>query len=137
MVEIGLFIERRNANQYQIDTLWNEATTLHAFGHAKDHLINHIPPWRQWYRSGGEQGEEPPVWFRELYDLGLGIGPGIPWDQEVVDRYRQTFFDTIPQINVTYNPATVLIVNRQLRNVFTEGVAQWVIYSAEQLYYGS
>jgi peptide/nickel transport system substrate-binding protein len=137
VVEIGLFIERRNANQYQIDTLWNEATTLHAFGHAKHHLIGHIPPWSQWYNSGGEQGEEPPAWFQELYDLGLGIGPGIPWDQEIVDRYQQTFYDTIPQINVTYNPATVLIVNQDLRNVFTEGVAQWVIYSSEQLYYES
>ena len=50
---------------------------------------------------------------------------------------QATFYETIPQINVTYNPATVLIVNEQLRNVFTEGVAQWVIYSSEQLYYGN
>ena len=137
VVEIGLLFEHRNANQLQIDTVWNEATTMHAFGHAKHHLIHHIPLWRQWYHSDGAEGEEPPDWFQELYSLGIGIGPGIPWDQELVDRYRQTFYDTIPQINVTYDPGTVLIVNERLDNVFTEGVAQWVIYSAEQLFYGS
>ena len=137
VVEIGLLFEHRNANQLQIDTVWNEATTLHAFGHAKHHLIHHIPAWNQWYNSGGEAGEEPPAWFDELYQLGIGIGPGIPWDQEIVDRYKQTFYDTIPQINVTYNPGTVLIVNNALDNVFTKGVAQWVIYSAEQLFYSN
>ena len=137
VVEIGLLFEHRNANQLQIDTVWNEATTMHAFGHAKHHLIHHIPLWRQWYHSDGAEGEEPPEWFQELYSLGIGIGPGIPWDQELVDRYRQTFYDTIPQINVTYDPGTVLIVNDRLDNVFTEGVAQWVIYSAEQLFYGN
>ena len=135
VVEIGLLFEHRNANQLQIDTVWNEATTLHAFGHARHHLIHHIPVWNQWYNSGGEAGEEPPAWFDELYQLGISIGPGIPWDQEIVDRYKQTFYDTIPQINATYNPGTVLIVNENLDNVFTKGVAQWVIYSAEQLFY--
>ena len=137
VVEIGLLFEHRNANQLQIDTVWNEATTMHAFGHARYHLIHHIPPWNQWYNTGGTAGEEPPAWFQELYELGIGIGPGIPWNQEIVDRYQQTFYDTIPQINVTYNPGTVLIVNDRLENVFTEGVAQWVIYSSEQLFYGS
>ena len=137
VVEIGLLFEHRNANQLQIDTVWNEATTMHAFGHARHHLIGHIPLWGQWYNSGGAEGEAPPDWFQELYELGIGIGPGIPWDQEIVDRYQQTFYDTIPQINVTYNPGTVLIVNDRLDNVFTEGVAQWVIYSSEQLFYGS
>ena len=137
VVEIGLLFQHRNANQLQIDTVWNEATTMHAFGHARHHLIHHIPPWNQWYNSGGTAGEEPPDWFQELYELGIGIGPGIPWDQEIVDRYQQTFYDTIPQINVTYNPGTVLIVNERLDNVFTEGVAQWVIYSSEQLFFGS
>ena len=137
VVEIGLLFEHRNANQLQIDTVWNEATTMHAFGHARSHLIHHIPPWNQWYNSGGTAGEEPPDWFQELYELGIGIGPGIPWDQEIVDRYQQTFYDTIPHINVTYNPGTVLIVNERLDNVFTEGVAQWVIYSSEQLFFGS
>ena len=137
VVEIGLLFEHRNANQLQIDTVWNEATTMHAFGHARSHLIHHIPPWNQWYNSGGTAGEEPPDWFQELYELGIGIGPGIPWDQEIVDRYQQTFYDTIPHINVTYNPGTVLIVNERLDNVFTDGVAQWVIYSSEQLFFGS
>ena len=137
VVEIGLLFQHRNANQLQIDTVWNEATTMHAFGHARQHLIHHIPSWNQWYNSGGTAGEEPPDWFQELYELGIGIGPGIPWNQEIVDRYQQTFYDTIPQINVTYNPGTVLIVNDRLDNVFTEGVAQWVIYSSEQLFYGS
>jgi peptide/nickel transport system substrate-binding protein len=137
VVEIGLLFQHRNANQLQIDTVWNEATTMHAFGHARSHLIHHIPPWNQWYNSGGTAGEEPPDWFQELYELGIGIGPGIPWDQEIVDRYQQTFYDTIPHINVTYNPGTVLIVNDRLDNVFTEGVAQWVIYSSEQLFFGS
>ena len=137
VVEIGLLFEHRNANQLQIDTVWNEATTMHAFGHAKHHLIHHIPLWRQWYHSDGAEGEAPPDWFQELYSLGIGIGPGIPWDQEIVDRYQQTFYDTIPQINVTYDPGTVLIVNDRLDNVFTEGVAQWVIYSSEQLFYGN
>ena len=137
VVEIGLLFEHRNANQLQIDTVWNEATTMHAFGHARSHLIHHIPPWNQWYNTGGTAGEEPPDWFQELYELGIGIGPGIPWDQEIVDRYQQTFYDTIPHINVTYNPGTVLIVNERLDNVFTEGVAQWVIYSSEQLFFGS
>ena len=106
-------------------------------GHARSHLIHHIPPWNQWYNSGGTAGEAPPDWFQELYELGIGIGPGIPWDQGIVDRYQQTFYDTIPHINVTYNPGTVLIVNERLDNVFTEGVAQWVIYSSEQLFFGS
>ena len=121
VVEIGLLFEHRNANQLQIDTVWNEATTMHAFGHARSHLIHHIPPWNQWYNTGGTAGEEPPDWFQELYELGIGIGPGIPWDQEIVDRYQQTFYDTIPHINVTYNPGA-----DRLDNVFTEGVAQWV-----------
>ena len=137
VVEIGLLFEHRNANQLQIDTVWNEATTMHAFGHAKHHLIHHIPFWQRWYHSEGTEGEAPPEWFQELYSLGIGIGPGIPWDQEIVDRYQQTFYDTIPQINVTYDPGTVLIVNDRLDNVFTKGVAQWVIYSSEQLFYGS
>ena len=115
--------------------MWNEATTLHAFGHARHHLIPPHSLWNQWYNSGGEAGEEPPAWFDELYQLGIGIGPGIPWDQDIVRPLPADIYDTIPQINVTYNPGTVLIVNKDLDNVFTKGVAQWVIYSADRLFY--
>lgn len=134
-IDVGLLGQRRGGNQLIIDTFWQEATTLHAFGHAKWHLTAPNPLWNQWYNSGGTDGEEPPTWFKDLYQLGISIGPGIPWDDSVVAEYQRQFYENIPQINIVEDSKTSVIAHAKLGNVFTGGVGQWLIYSAEQLYY--
>ncbi|MCS7366370.1 MAG: ABC transporter substrate-binding protein [archaeon YNP-WB-062] len=134
-IDVSLYFQRRSGNQLQVDTSWNEATTLYALGHAPSHLTAPSPLFGQWYSSDGKKGKEPPQWFKELYNLASQIGPGHRWNEKIFQEFKQKFRDTIPIINYVEKQKKGIIVNAKLDNVFTTGVGQWLLYSAEQLFY--
>ena len=130
--------ELRRTNQLKIDTTPNASTVLYTLGRASDQLLRPNPLWKAWYHSDGEAGLEPPKWFKTLYELARTIGPGNQLDEnnwyDSLGRYHKYFVDTIPQINITYNPPVLMIRKNNLGNVFSGGPTEWVLYSSEQLY---
>ena len=84
----------------------------------------------------------PPVWVPTEFNLEEAnrLLDEVGLDQRDNDGWRLGPDGERFEINLEVSahlPDTVLIVNERLDNVFTEGVAQWVIYSSEQLFYGS
>ena len=136
VIDQGLLGQRRSANEYKIVMTSDEATTLYSFGHARRWLGRETPEWRKWIDTGGMEGEKPfHDWWWEIYDLGIKMGPGIPWSDEVFNGFKSKIYEYVPFIPVLNDPPQPVIINRNLGNVFTEGVSQWLTYSMEQLYY--
>lgn len=70
-----------------------------------------------------------------MLDLGLKMGPGLAWDEDVYQEFRTKFYDYIPLIHILHNPPQPVIINSKLGNVFTGGISQWLTYSGEQLFF--
>ena len=130
-------LRMRSDNELMIDTIPSGAATDHGVPYAARFLLQPNPGWRRWSEGNSDSESFPPSeWFQELYSVARELHPSRLADYEsTVARYQELFRTYIPQINVTYNPPRVTILNENLGNVFTQGAAEWLIYSAEQLYY--
>ena len=144
--EVGLFAtfkvqeqafhgEQMRANKLKIALESDESTTLYAFGHVAGFFHQGVPLWRAWLRSNGAEGEQPDQWWLDTYNLGLNMGPGIPWSDQALADFKAALYENIPFIPFMDVPKQPVIVNAKLGNVFSDGVSQWLLYAAEQLYY--
>lgn len=135
VIDLSLYDQRLEANQPKITVDSDENVTLYAFGHAKRFLHGRFSSYRSWVDTGGVEGTRPHDWWLELLDLGLKMGPGLAWDEDVYQEFRSKFYDYIPLIHILHNPPQPVIINSKLGNIFTEGVSQWLTYSGEQLFF--
>ena len=65
----------------------------------------------------------------------MKMGPGIPWSDEVFNAYKSNIYEYVPFITVLHDPPQPVIINKNLGNIFTSGVSQWLTYTMEQMYF--
>jgi peptide/nickel transport system substrate-binding protein len=136
VLDQSLVRERGRANELRIIMDSDEATTLYSFGHARRWLGRATPTWRRWIDTAGAEGAKPPYdWWWTIFDLGMKMGPGIPWSDEVFNAYKSNIYEYVPFITVLHDPPQPVIINKNLGNIFTSGVSQWLTYSMEQMYF--
>ena len=133
--EQGFYWEQVNANKKKIVIESDECTTLYSFGHVAYFYHQGVPRWRSWLQSNGAEGEEPAQWWLDVYNLGLNMGPGIPFTDKALQDFKDALFEYVPFIPFLDVAKQPVIVNAKLGNVFSEGVSQWLLYAAEQVYY--
>ena len=133
--EQAFYWEQVNANQKKIVLESDECTTLYSFGHVAYFYHQGVPKWSTWLQSNGTDGEQPAQWWLDVYNLGLKMGPGIPWSDKALQDFKDGLYEYIPFIPFMDVPKQPVIVNAKLGNVFSDGVSQWLLYAAEQVYY--
>lgn len=105
--------------------------------------------WNAWVQAGGMSGEiaademdnylEPPTWYRDLVtkiDSLMTVDPYIAVN-EVLPEIAQTVADQMYLILPITNPGRIMIVNRDLGNVPTDGLVYSWNMSYEQVFYRS
>ena len=127
--------EQMRANKLKIALESDESTTLYGFGHVAYFFHQGVPQWRAWLQTNGAEGEQPDQWWLDTYNLGLRMGPGIPWSDQALADFKAALYENIPFIPFMDVPKQPVIVNAKLGNVFSDGVSQWLLYAGEQLFF--
>lgn len=132
--------QRGAANQIKATTAWVHADNwpwLWA-DYATAAWGGGAPLWWSWYNSGGETGEEPPQWVKELYDIKDEIDATVPGSEERLeakDKLRNWYHENIFEVIMVENAVDPQIVNANLGNVPTKGTTIGANYSWEQFFY--
>ena len=135
LMPVDLWVKRSRANELQITIRNDESTVTYGLGHVQYFLPAENPLYQKWINTSGAAGLKPHQWWLDIYNLGVKMGPGIPWSDDVFDEYKSRFYEYLPTIPLVDRPKNPVILNSKLGNVFTGSIDQWVVYAAEQLYY--
>jgi len=80
-------------------------------------------PWRIWYNTGGESGQEPPEQIKELFDWWDKLKSTLDteWGQRILGSEAENLW-TVGTVGLAPHP---VIVRNNLRNVPEKGVWVW------------
>jgi peptide/nickel transport system substrate-binding protein len=146
-IERSLSIERSDANEQSVYAHPYDAIAepnLRASNCSRLRPLgthNYAPLWRNWYNSGGAQGEEPPQVNQDLMALCDRYAAAIPGSEEymTVGKEMATIYtEQLYSLGVSVAPRVIMISNR-LGNAPTEGIFAgdymfWVPYRGAQWY---
>lgn len=94
--------------------------------------------WETWYRSNGEEGEEPPAEVKRIFELHEGriaAAPASEEDKALADELYQIHYDNIYVFNIAEQVRYALVTNAKLGNVPSGGQAIGANNSGEQFFY--
>lgn len=83
-------------------------------------------PWRDWFATNGAQGEEPPDWVKQLYDLAAEWKTVLPGSERYMELGKEMVDINLDQMTLIGTVADLpgpTIVNNKLQNV-TEWTVQ-------------
>ncbi len=84
-------------------------------------------PWWEWKESKGIQGEEPPLWVKNLWELGDEFStliPGSEWYNAIGKQIVKVNLDNLSAIGILSDVPLITIVSNKLGNI-----PQWKINS--------
>ena len=79
--------------------------------------------WRQWYNSKGAEGEEPPAWAKEMFDLATEwktVLPGTERYAQIGRRLIDLNHENMTLIGTVGSIPKPIVVKNKLRNVMRE-----------------
>jgi peptide/nickel transport system substrate-binding protein len=94
--------------------------------------------WVTYINSDGEQGEEPPAWINEFYELDsrlTAIPPGDPRRAEVVQDFKAWYNENIPTLICIAGIQDPVIASAKLGNIPESGYGLSATFSAEQFFF--
>lgn len=128
-VDLGLFNQRKAANEVQASLYWNDGPAWEG-GISEDYLPNHKGPWSpmtwKYYISQGKEGRKPPAYIQEFYDIHTERKSYPPQSAEgkaLYERMMQwldTHYVLYPVSGLKVVPN---LVNKALRNTQNEGAS--------------
>jgi peptide/nickel transport system substrate-binding protein len=136
VLEGGLRGQRESANELQARTRWNHFPELWwgALWDANPYSWGQL--WNQWFNSAGESGEEPPEDVKEFMDhVNRSIVVAGEEREAEIQAWKQMMYDNVYVIVTVERVPYPLVVNRDLRNVPTDGFAIAANFSLEQMWY--
>jgi peptide/nickel transport system substrate-binding protein len=94
--------------------------------------------WHRWMQTNGEEGEEPPAWMKELYDINSQISvvnPNTAAGQEAEERLYDWLWEYMPMLPVSRDVVDPCIVPANLGNVAHSGRSSAVWFGQEQVFF--
>lgn len=135
-IEIGLWGQRVNAGTLQATIMW-----MRDLGNESPWTWNPyeiIPLYYLWYTTGGKQGEEPPKWVKEGFEINEKIWAALPGSEEYNRLKRMKLAwekQYLPVISFVGKAKQVVIVSDRLGNIPRSGRDIAINYSIEQFFF--
>ncbi len=94
--------------------------------------------WWNYVQTGGTDGEEPPAWVQEAFDLDKqrwGVVPGTDEYNQLKEQGYQWHRDNLPMITLVEQVKYPLIISARMGNVASNGYAIAQNFAGEQFFY--
>jgi len=139
-MESGLWNQRRDANELYASVSWLDDCNW-------PYLVNDYMPtsrirwgqkWDDWMRTQGEEGDEPPDWIKELYDIRsqiVAVNPNTAKGEAALQRFTDWCMEYIPLFPVARDVADPCIVPPNMGNVPKAGRSSGMMFAEEQLFF--
>ncbi len=135
-----LWLERRNAGQLYATLDWLDDVNWPIL---KD---DYLPEqrsrwgmhWHNWMQSGGKQGEEPPAWMKQIYELDATFKderPDSPKAQRAIAEFSTWIKENVPMFPLARDVVGPVIVPPNLGNLAKSGKSSATWFAAEQFYF--
>jgi len=136
-IDSSLFGEKSNANQVQMSVMWSHDRGWDN-GTASGTVSVAGRSWYQWVTSDGEEGEEPPAWIMEAYDIDSRRWQAVSGSDEymaIVEEAGAWCRENLPYINLVEHVTYPMLVSADLGNVPQSGFAIGANFSGEQMFF--
>lgn len=139
LIDSSLASQRLDANEAQATVIWS-VQPMWRNGTWTDYLPTSRwgKLWDDWYKSNGEEGEEPPEAVQRIYELHEGRVAAVPAsdeDKALTEELYQIHYDNIYVFNIAEEVRYALVTNANLGNVPSGGQAIGANNSGEQFFY--
>jgi len=94
--------------------------------------------WHLWMQTRGEEGEEPPDWMKELYDLDhemSSINPDTSRAERAEERFAAWFMEHVPILPLARDVVDPCIVPVNAANVGHAGRSSAIWFKQEQVFF--
>lgn len=139
--ETAAYGEIQRANEHKSGITWNSAPNWHANSPTRPDYMpntNTGPLFATWHDTGGEAGEEPPDWLKELYDIQEGLlqhAFGTPEFKEWEAKRNQWIYDNNPFFTFVEQPGIYHMFSNCVGNVPTGPVYHHGSWTNHKLLY--
>lgn len=136
-IDPTLFGERQDANELQAAVGWghDQGWDSDYSGNAMDRVGR---AWQLWYETNGAEGEEPPQWVMDAFELDAKRWSSVSGSEEFNQLKEETFAwsrANLPVITIVEQVKYPMIANKKLNNVASAGYAIASNFAGEQLWY--
>jgi peptide/nickel transport system substrate-binding protein len=134
-----LFGERRGANQLRAGIQWSDAPLwpyLRFDYMTKTRL--YWPLWEKWMVTQGEDGEEPPDWIKEFYEIDAELGvvdPTTDRAEAAEKRVVAWWKEYMPMFPLAENLVFPVAHAKNLGNMPISGFGKTPMMAAEQFFF--
>lgn len=138
-IDSSLFDQRNDANEIQAAVGWSHDQGWDSdwTGGSIDRGVGRL--WAMWHATNGKEGEEPPDWVKQAYELDAKRWSAVSGSDEYNQLKEQGYAwsrENLPLIQIVEKVKYPMIANKKLRNVPQGGFAIAANFAGEQLWYG-
>ena len=135
-----LFQSRRNSNELYASMSWMDDVNWPylVFDYMPNTRINWGLKWHEWYTSGGQSGDEPPLWIKNLYQIDEEIRKVWPGTERAKDAeavFTAWMKEYIPLFPVARDVVGPVIIPPNAGNIAESGFSSATFFAAEQIFF--
>ncbi|MBN1248193.1 MAG: hypothetical protein JXC32_11085 [Anaerolineae bacterium] len=139
-METTLWTARRDANELKATVDWVDDCNWPYLknDYLPEQRIHWAQTWESYQKSDGEQGEEPPAWMIELYELESqlsAVNPNTEEGEDLKERLYAWLDEYVPMIPLARDVADPCIVPDKIGNMAHSGRSSAVWFSQEQVFF--
>lgn len=136
-IDPTLWGERTDANEIQATVFWghDQGWDSDYSGETMDRVGR---AWAIWHQTNGAQGEEPPQWVKDAFELDAQRWSSVSGSEEFNQLKEETFAwarANLPVITIVEQVKYPMIASKKLNNVASAGYAIASNFAGEQLWY--
>jgi len=137
-IDPNLWTQRGLANELQATMFWGHDQGWDSdYSGANFDRVGRL--WDLWHDTNGKEGEEPPQWVKDMYELDAKRWSSVSGSDEFNKLKEDTFVwsrANLPAITIVEKVKYPMIANAKLNNVASAGYAIASNFAGEQLWYG-
>ncbi|MCB0150848.1 MAG: hypothetical protein KDE01_24755, partial [Caldilineaceae bacterium] len=137
-IDPNLWTQRQDANELQATMFWSHDQGWDSDYSGSDSFRRTGRAWALWHETNGAEGEEPPQWVKDMYDLDAARWSSVSGSDEFNKLKEDTFAwarTNLPVITIVEKVKYPMIAAQNLRNVADAGYAIASNFAGEQLWF--
>ncbi len=136
-IDPQLWDQRTLANELQATMFWSHDQGWDSDYSGSDSFNRTGRAWHLWHQTNGAEGEEPPQWVKDMYELDAARWSSVSGSDEFNQLKEDTFAwarTNLPMITIVEQVKYPMIAATNLRNVAEAGYAIASNFAGEQLW---